>query len=100
MAHCESTTSGLTNLTSSTKRKKRPIKKTAQLDANETDEDIANYCIRNGDAKDVRMVACDSEDCPHKPFEWFHFTCMKLKHEPVGSNEDYLSLMRAYSDYP
>jgi len=30
------------------------------------------------------MVACDSEDCPHKPFEWFHFTCMKLKQEPVG----------------
>ena len=72
----QSTTSGLTNLTSSTK--KRPIKKTAHLDANETDENIANYYICNGDAKGVRIVACDLEDCPHKPFEWFHFTCWEM----------------------
>ena len=54
------------------------------LDANDTDEDIANYCICNVDAKYMRMVVCDSEDCPHKPFEWFHVTCIKLKQEPVG----------------
>jgi inhibitor of growth protein 3 len=28
------------------------------------------------------MVACDNESCP---FEWFHWTCVGLKSEPVGT---------------
>lgn len=28
------------------------------------------------------MVACDNEECP---FEWFHWTCVGLKSEPVGT---------------
>jgi len=28
------------------------------------------------------MVACDNEDCP---YEWFHWTCVGLKSEPVGN---------------
>jgi len=43
--------------------------------------DDKKYCICQsvsyGD-----MVACDNESCP---FEWFHWTCVGLKSEPVGT---------------
>jgi inhibitor of growth protein 3 len=43
--------------------------------------DDKKYCICQsvsyGD-----MVACDNERCP---FEWFHWTCVGLKSEPVGT---------------
>ncbi|XP_041366721.1 zinc finger protein 862-like [Gigantopelta aegis] len=43
-----------------------------------SDDDATLYCICNNSNSDSKMIACDSADCPHKPFEWFHFSCMKL----------------------
>ena len=39
------------------------------------------YCIC-GDIEHGDMVACDNERCP---IEWFHYSCVGLTDEPVGS---------------
>jgi inhibitor of growth protein 3 len=51
------------------------------MDEDDDGGDNNKYCICQsvsyGD-----MVACDNESCP---FEWFHWTCVGLKSEPVGT---------------
>jgi inhibitor of growth protein 3 len=64
-----------------------PIKKVPQVDEDmfdaEEDEgsDDKKYCtcqkVSFGD-----MVACDNDECP---YEWFHWPCVGLKSEPVGT---------------
>lgn len=53
----------------------------ADLDEDDEGGDDKKYCICQsvsyGD-----MVACDNEACP---YEWFHWTCVGLKSEPVGT---------------
>ncbi|XP_046567639.1 uncharacterized protein LOC124276041 [Haliotis rubra] len=51
------------------------------LDASE--ENLELFCVCDG-AKGGIMIGCDSEDCPNKPFEWFHLSCVNLKAEPEG----------------
>lgn len=52
----------------------------ADVDEDEGGDD-KKYCmcqsVSYGD-----MVACDNESCP---YEWFHWTCVGLKSEPVGT---------------
>ncbi|KAK6175863.1 hypothetical protein SNE40_014242 [Patella caerulea] len=50
------------------------------------EENIDLYCICSGVPRkgNTRMVACDSTCCPNRPYEWFHFSCMKIKNEPMG----------------
>lgn len=52
----------------------------ADIDDDEGGDD-KKYCmcqsVSYGD-----MVACDNESCP---YEWFHWTCVGLKSEPVGT---------------
>lgn len=44
-------------------------------------EDTKTYCtcrsVSHGD-----MVACDNDDCP---YEWFHWKCVGLTREPLGT---------------
>ncbi|KUJ22752.1 uncharacterized protein LY89DRAFT_680863 [Mollisia scopiformis] len=62
-----------------------PVHKDADGDEEMGDDeeggDDKKYCICQsvsyGD-----MVACDNEDCP---LEWFHWSCVNLKSEPVGT---------------
>lgn len=62
-----------------------PVHKDADGDEEMGDDeeggDDKKYCICQsvsyGD-----MVACDNEECP---YEWFHWTCVGLKSEPVGT---------------
>ncbi len=47
----------------------------------EQDEgDDKKYCICHS-VSYGNMVACDNDDCPH---EWFHWSCVGVKQEPVG----------------
>ncbi|KAJ5312994.1 hypothetical protein PENANT_c018G01199 [Penicillium antarcticum] len=50
-------------------------------DEDEGNEDSKVYCtcrtVSHGD-----MVACDNDDCP---YEWFHWKCVGLTREPVGT---------------
>lgn len=50
-------------------------------DEDETGEDTKAYCtcrsVSHGD-----MVACDNDDCP---YEWFHWKCVGLTREPLGT---------------
>ena len=48
------------------------------------EEDLSLFCVCSNKTKVSRMIACDSPDCPHIPFEWFHFSCMKLRKVPKG----------------
>jgi inhibitor of growth protein 3 len=58
----------------------------AEDDVDDEDEDEGNedskvYCtcrtVSHGD-----MVACDNDECP---YEWFHWKCVGLTREPVGT---------------
>jgi inhibitor of growth protein 3 len=52
----------------------------ADIDDDEGGDD-KKYCLcQNVSFGD--MVACDNETCP---YEWFHWTCVGLKSEPVGT---------------
>lgn len=50
-------------------------------DEDEGNEDTKVYCtcrsVSHGD-----MVACDNDNCP---YEWFHWKCVGLTREPVGT---------------
>ena len=50
-------------------------------DEDEAGEDTKAYCtcrsVSHGD-----MVACDNDDCP---YEWFHWKCVGLTREPLGT---------------
>ena len=47
----------------------------------EQDEgDDKKYCICSS-VSYGNMVACDNEQCPN---EWFHWSCVGVKQEPVG----------------
>jgi len=53
------------------------------IEGEEDDEagDEKKYCMCQS-VSYGSMVACDNEQCP---YEWFHWTCVGLKSEPVGT---------------
>ncbi|EZF29712.1 hypothetical protein H109_01510 [Trichophyton interdigitale MR816] len=65
---------------------RRQMARSSQEDADEDDdeeggEDTKTYCtcrsVSHGD-----MVACDNDNCP---YEWFHWKCVGLTREPLGT---------------
>jgi len=45
------------------------------------EEDNAPYCYCQ-QSSHGEMIACDGDNCP---YEWFHLSCLGLKHPPKGS---------------
>ncbi|KAF3483924.1 inhibitor of growth protein 3 [Arthroderma uncinatum] len=65
---------------------RRQMARSSQEDADDDDdeeggEDTKTYCtcrsVSHGD-----MVACDNDNCP---YEWFHWKCVGLTREPLGT---------------